>query len=131
MPKRPKTPSLSRREREIMDIVYRRGRAAAADVLADLDDPPGYSTVRTLLKILEDKGHLKHERSGTRFVYLPTVSRERAQRSALQRLMQTFFDGSAEKAMAAMLDISTRKLSDEQLDRLAQLIDDAKQRNPS
>jgi predicted transcriptional regulator len=128
---RPTRESLSRRERQIMDIIYRRGRAAAADVLADLYDPPSYSTVRTLLTILEEKGHLKHEQSGPRFIYMPTVSRERAKRSALARLLQTFFDGSTENAMAAMLDMGAKNLTDEQLDRLAQLIEDAKRSNPS
>jgi predicted transcriptional regulator len=118
---------LSRRERQIMDILYQRGQAAAAEVLEELPDPPSYSAVRAMLRILEEKGHLKHKQQGNRYIYLPTVPRDRARRSALQRVLQTFFDGSTEQAVATLLDLSAPKLSDADLDRLANLIDEAKQ----
>jgi predicted transcriptional regulator len=118
---------LSRRERQIMDILYQRGQATTAEVLEDLADPPSYSAVRAMLRILEEKGHLKHKQQGTRYIYLPRVPREQARRSALQRLLQTFFDGSTEQAVATLLDLSAPKLSDADLDRLADLIDQAKQ----
>jgi predicted transcriptional regulator len=116
---------LSRREREIMDVIYRSGRATAAEVLDQLADPPSYSTVRALLRVLEEKGHLRHEEDGPRYVFLPTVSRERARQSALRRVLHTFFDGSTEQAVAALLD-SSAKLSDAELDRLSRLIADAR-----
>ena len=118
---------LSRRERQIMDILYQRGQASAAEVLEDLPEPPSYSAVRAMLRILEEKGHLKHKQQGARYIYLPTVPRDRARRSALQRVLQTFFDGSTEQAVATLLDLPASKLSDEDLDRLASLIDEAKQ----
>lgn len=117
---------LSRREREIMDVIYRSGRATAADVLDQLADPPSYSAVRALLRVLEDKGHLRHEEDGPRYVFLPTVPRERALQSALRRLLHTFFDGSTEQAVAALLDLSSTRLSDAELERLSQLIADAR-----
>jgi predicted transcriptional regulator len=117
---------LSRRERQIMEIVYQRGRATVADVLEDLPDPPSYSAVRALLRILEDKGHLKHEHDGPRYVYIPTVPPAQARDSAMKRLVRTFFDGSPEKAAAAFLDMSAAQLSDEDLDRLAELIEQAR-----
>jgi BlaI family transcriptional regulator, penicillinase repressor len=117
---------LSRRERQIMDSIYRRGRATAAEVLSDLPEPPSYSAVRTMLRLLEDKGHLRHEQDGPRYVYVPTVARENARRSALQHLVSTFFNGSAEQAMAALLEISDADLSDEQLERLQQMIENAR-----
>src|SRR3954471_349842 len=94
---------LSRRERQIMDVVYRRGPATAAEVLEGLPDPPSYSAVRAMLRVLEEKGHLRHEEKGPRYVYLPTVPREEARQSALSQLVQTFFDGSTEQAVAALL----------------------------
>ena len=118
--------NLSRRERQIMNIVYRRGRATAADVLEDLPDPPSYSAVRALLRLLEQKGHLVHQQDGARYVYKPTVSRERARQSALSQLVRTFFDGSTAKAVAALIDISKARLSDDELDRLADMIDEAR-----
>jgi BlaI family penicillinase repressor len=118
--------TLSRRERQIMDILYREGRAAATDVLALLPDPPGYSAVRALLRVLENKGHARHVLEGTRYVYLPTVPADRARRSALRRVCDTFFEGSAEKTVAALLTISKGELSREELDRLARLIEDAR-----
>jgi predicted transcriptional regulator len=118
--------SLSRRERQIMDAIYRRGQATAAEVLADLPDPPSYSAVRAMLRVLEEKGHLRHEQQGPRYVFLPTVPRERARRSALKQLVRTFFDGSTEQTVAALLDLSARRLSDAELDRLSQLIERAR-----
>lgn len=117
---------LSRREREIMDVIYRSGRATAAEVMASLADPPGYSAVRALLRVLEEKGHLRHEEDGPRYVFLPTIPRERARQSALRRLVHTFFDGSTEQAVAALLDLSSTRLSDAELDRLRDLIADAR-----
>jgi len=117
---------LSRREREIMDVIYRSGRATAAEVLDQLAEPPSYSTVRALLRVLEEKGHLRHEEDGPRYVFVPTVPRERARASALRQLLHTFFDGSTEQAVAALLDLSSTRLSDAELARLSQLIADAR-----
>lgn len=117
---------LSRRERQIIDILYARGRATAAEVQELLPDPPSYSAVRAMLRILEDKGHVRHQQDGPRYVYLPTVARDNAKRSALKHLLQTFFDGSAEQAISALLDDSSARLSDAELDRLASLIDQAR-----
>jgi predicted transcriptional regulator len=117
---------LSRRERQIMDSVYRRGKATAAEVMADLPEAPSYSAVRTMLRLLEDKGHLRHEQDGPRYVYVPMVARENARVNALKHLVSTFFNGSAEQAMAALLEISDSNLSDDQLGRLQQLIEDAR-----
>ena len=118
--------NLSRRERQIMDIIYQFGRATAAEVLENLPDPPSYSAVRAMLKILEDKGHLRHKQQGPRYVFLPKVSREKAKRSAVKHLLQTFFDGSAESAVATLLDVSRSDLSNADLDRLNSLISQAK-----
>jgi len=118
------TDPLSRRERQVLDILYAKGSASAADVLAALPDPPSYSAVRAMLRILEDKGHARHEQNGTRYVYLPVVSRERARRSALSRLVQTFFEGSAVQAAAALMD--SKSLSNDELEKLQALIDRAK-----
>ena len=115
---------LSRRERQIMDIIYARGQATAADVTAALADPPSYSAVRALLRILEQKGHLRHQQDGPRYVFLPTVPRDRARKSALRNLVRTFFDGSSAQAAAALIDQS--QLSDEDFDRLAALIEKAR-----
>ena len=117
---------LSRRERQIMDVIYRRAQATAAEVLEDLPDPPSYSAVRAMLRVLEEKGHLRHEQQGPRYVFLPTVPRDQARRSALQQLVHTFFDGSTEQAMAALLDQSDRSLSDVELARLGRLIAQAR-----
>ena len=117
---------LSRRERQIMDIVYRAGRVTAAEVMEQLTDPPSYSAVRALLRILVDKGHLRHEQDGPRYVYLPTLPREQVRGSALSQVVETFFEGSAAAAMAALLDTSASSLSEEELARLARLIDRAK-----
>jgi predicted transcriptional regulator len=118
---------LSRRERQIMEVVYRSGRATAGEVLEGLPEPPSYSAVRALLKILEGKGHIKHVVEDGRYVWLPTVPRDRARRSALQSLLQTFFEGSAEKAVAALLTQPKSRLNDEELERLARLIADARE----
>ena len=117
---------LSRRERQIMDVIYQQGSATAAEVMERLPDPPSYSAVRAMLRVLEEKGHLQHEQDGPRYVYKPTVTRERARRSALRHLVRTFFNGSTGEAVAALLDMSDAKLSDVEVDRLARLIDQAK-----
>ena len=117
---------LSRRERQIMDILFRRGRATAAEVMQDLPGEPSYSTVRTQLRVLEDKGCVRHEDDGVRFVYTAAVPRLAARKSALRHLIDTFFDGSPEKAMAALLGGEASKLSDEQLARIAALIEKAR-----
>src|SRR3954471_7185615 len=117
---------LSRRERQIMDVIYRRGRATAAEVLEDMPDPPSYSAVRAMLRLLEEKGHVRHEQDGPRYVFLPTVHRDRASRSALTHVVRTFFDGSASDAVAALLNESG-KLTNEELDRLAAMIDRARE----
>ena len=115
-------PSLSRRERQVLDVLHRLGRASAADVRGALDDPPSDSAVRTHLRILEEKGHVRHERDGPRYIYLPTVAREAAGRSALRHLMRTFFDDSPDRAVAALLDETAADLSDADLDRLDALV---------
>ena len=117
---------LSRRERQIMDVIYQQGSATAAEVMERLPDPPSYSAVRAMLRVLEEKGHLQHEQDGPRYVYKPTVTRERARRSALRHLVRTFFNGSTGEAVAALLDMSDAKLSEAEVDRLARLIDQAK-----
>ena len=117
---------LSRRERQIMDVVYRRGRATVAEVLAELPDPPGYSAVRAMMRLLEEKGHLRHEEDGPRYVYLPIVPRDKVRRSALRNVVRTFFGGSTEEAVAALLDMHDPRLSKSQLERLSQLIQQAK-----
>lgn len=118
---------LSRRERQIMELIYAAGQATATEVLEKLPDPPSYSTVRALLRILETKGHLRHVVDGTRYVFLPTIAPERARRSAMQSLLQTFFEGSPEKAVAALLDVSRSELSEEDLDRISRLIENARE----
>ena len=117
---------LSRRERQIMDVVYRLREATVAEVMARLPEPPGYSAVRAMLRILEQKGYLKHKKDGPRYVFSATVPRGKASRSALRQIVQTFFDGSVEGAVAALLNSSESDLSDEELERLAQLIDEAR-----
>ena len=118
----PPDTGLTRRERQIMDILYRRGRATAGEVLAELPGDPTSSTVRTQLRVLEDKGHIRHEEQGLRFVYMPAVRRHAARRSALRHLVDTFFDGSAEQAVAALLGGEGARLTDEEMDRIAGLI---------
>jgi predicted transcriptional regulator len=115
---------MSRRERQIMDIVYRRGRATAAEVLDDLPDPPTYSAVRAALRLLEEKGELKHEMDGKRYVYLPTTPRKQARTTALRHLVRTFFNGSPEQVVNALIEDA--RPSNEELDRLAKLIEQAR-----
>ena len=122
--------ALSRRERQIMDILYRRGRATAAEVMADLPGTPHSSTVRTQLRVLEEKGHVRHEEEGLRYVYVPAVPRHEARKSALRHLVETFFDGSTEKAVTALLGREASRLSDEELDRIADLIAKARKDGP-
>jgi len=117
---------LSRRERQILDILYKHGRATAADVQGALPEPPSYSAVRALLRILEEKGHVRHEQDGPRYMYLPTVAHDNAQRSALRHILQTFFNGSAEQAISALLGDTSARLSTAELDRLARVIDTAR-----
>ena len=117
---------LSRRERQIMEVIYSRGRATAAEVREHLPDAPSYSAVRAMLRILEDKGHLVHETEGPRYVFLPTVPREQARETALKRLVHTFFGGSPESAVAALLDLDEENLDEEALDRLAERIHEAR-----
>ncbi len=117
---------LSRRERQILDILYQRGQATAAEVQNALPEPPSYSAVRALLRILEEKGHVRHQQDGPRYVYLPTVARDNAKRSAMRHMLKTFFDGSTEQAISALLDDEAATLSPAELDRLARLIDTAR-----
>jgi BlaI family transcriptional regulator, penicillinase repressor len=123
----PTPTNLGRRERQIMDAVYRLGRATAAEVQAELPDPPSYSAVRGMLRLLEEKGYLRHEQDGPRYVYLPTTGRDEARRSALAHLLRTFFDGSRENAVAAMLDLSEQPLDDGEYRRLRALLDHARE----
>jgi predicted transcriptional regulator len=121
--------NLSRRERQIMEIIYQLGEATAADVHERMPDPPSYTTVRGLLRTLESKGHVAHGRDGARYVYRPRLARETAGRSVLQHVVRTFFQGSAAKAMAALVGSSSR-LSEADLDRLTRVIEDARARGP-
>ena len=120
------TPQLSRRERQIMDAIYSLGRATAAEVRDALPDPPSYSAVRALLRILEEKGHVRHETEENRYVFIPTVPAERARETALRHVMRTFFGGSAAGAMAALLELEDLELSGEDYDRLAEQIEQAR-----
>lgn len=122
MRKPPKASALSRRERQIMDILYRLERASVGEVLAALGDKPNYSTVRAQLRVLEDKGHVRHEEHGLRYIYIPSVSRDVARRSALRHLVETFFDGSTENVVAALLGGEAAHITPEELDRIARLI---------
>ena len=117
---------LSRREREIMDIVHRRGRASVTDVMEELSGEPAYSTVRAQLRVLEDKGHLRHEEEQLRYVYFPAASPQKVRRSAVKHLIDTFFEGSPEKVVEALVGREGPGLSDDALDRIAQLIDRAR-----
>jgi BlaI family penicillinase repressor len=118
---------LSRRERQILDILIRRGKASASEVREAMPDAPSYSAVRTLLRVLEDKGHAKHRAEGLRYVYLPTVPREKAKRSAVKHLLETYFNGSPEQIVAALLDVSSTRLTRQELDRMTEMIEKAKQ----
>jgi predicted transcriptional regulator len=121
--------TLSRRERQIMDILYRLGRATAAEVMHEMLGDPHYSTVRTQLRVLEDKGHVRHEEDGPRYVYLPARPRRAAGKSALKHLVDTFFDGSAEKAVSALVGGEATRLSDEELQRISDLVAKARKEN--
>ena len=118
-------PDLSRRERQIMDVLFSRGRATGQEIQEGLPDKPNYSSVRTILRVLERKGYVRHAEEGLRYVYEPTVAREIASRSALQRIIRTFFDGSAKEAAAALLDPSAFHLSEEELSELGRIVDRA------
>jgi BlaI family transcriptional regulator, penicillinase repressor len=122
MTRKPKQNALSRRERQIMDILYKLERASVGQVLAEIAGKPSYSTVRAQLRVLEEKGHVRHEELGLRYVYAPAVPRDVARRSALRHLVETFFDGSTEKVVAALLGGEVARISPEELDRLARLI---------
>jgi len=122
MPKAAPASTVSRRERQIMDILYRRGRATASEVLEDLSGNPSYSTVRAQLRVLEEKGHVRHEEAGLRYVYVPAVPRHAARRSALRHLVDTFFDGSAEQVVAAVLGGEAARLSEDDLKKIAGLL---------
>jgi BlaI family transcriptional regulator, penicillinase repressor len=119
-------PELSRRERQIMDVLFARGRATGQEIQEGLPDQPNYSSVRTILRVLERKGYVRHMEEGLKYVYEPTVARETASRSALQRIIRTFFDGSAKEAVAALLDPAAFRLSEKELSELARMIERAK-----
>jgi predicted transcriptional regulator len=122
MPTKPKPASLSRRERQIMDTLYKLERASVGEVLAKLADRPSYSTVRAQLRVLEEKGHVRHEEHGLRYVYIPAVPRDVARRSALRHLVETFFEGSTEKVVAALLGGEIARISPEELERISRLV---------
>ena len=126
----PTADRLSRRERQIMDAVYRRREATAAEIRSELPDPPSYSAVRATLRVLEAKGHLSHRDDGTRYIYRPTVPAETARRSAMRRLLGTFFDGSPSRAVATLLDMEGDRLDDGELARLAELVEAARRKGP-
>ena len=121
-----RTDTLSRREREMMNIIFRSGKATATEVLEGMSDPPSYSAVRATLRVLEQKGHLRHQHDGARFVYTPTVNRERARMSALDQLLNTFFDGSAASVVATLLERSKDDMSSDELQKLSELISQAR-----
>ena len=120
------TGGLSRRERQIMDILYQRGKASASEVREAMEGAPGYSAVRAMLRVLEEKGHVRHQAEGLKYVYLPTVGREKAKRSAVKHLLDTFFAGSPEQIVAALLDVSSARLTRQELDRMSEMIERAK-----
>ena len=117
---------LRRRERQIMEILYQRGKASASEVREAMEDAPGYSAVRAMLRVLEEKGHVKHQAEGLKYVYVPVVAREKAKRSAVRHVLDTFFGGSPEQIVAALLDVSAARLTNDELDRMAELIERAK-----
>lgn len=120
------TGTLSRRERQIMDILYQRGKSSASEIREAMPDAPGYSAVRAMLRILEEKGHIKHKSEGLRYVYVPIVAREKAKRSAVRHLMDTFFGDAPSDVVAALLDVSSGRMTPEELDRMAEMIDRAR-----
>jgi BlaI family transcriptional regulator, penicillinase repressor len=117
---------LSRRERQIMEILYQRGKASAAEVRELMPEAPSYSAVRAMLRVLEEKGHVRHQEEGLKYVYAPVVAREKAKRSAVKHLLDTFFGGSPEQAVAALLDVSATRLTREELERMAEMIEKAR-----
>jgi predicted transcriptional regulator len=117
---------LSRRERQIMDVLYQRGKSSASEVRQAMSDAPSYSAVRAMLRILEEKGHVRHQAEGMRYLYLPTVARDKAKRSAVKHLLGTFFDDSPEQIVAALLDVSSTRLTREELDRMVAMIEQAR-----
>jgi BlaI family penicillinase repressor len=117
---------LSRRERQIMEILYQRGKASASEVRESMGDAPGYSAVRAMLRVLEEKGHIKHQAEGLKYVYLPIVTRDKAKRTAVKHLLDTFFGDSPEQVVAALLDVSSKRLTREELDRMAEMIEKAR-----
>jgi predicted transcriptional regulator len=117
---------LSRRERQIMEILYRRGKASVSDVKDGMEDAPGYSAVRAMMRVLEDKGHVRHQAEGLKYVYVPVVAREKAKRSALKQLLDTFFSDAPEQVVAAFLDVSSSRLTREELDRMSAMIENAR-----
>ena len=125
---RPSVADLSRRERQIMDVIYERGSASAAEVRDRLPDPPSYSAVRALLRVLGEKGHVRHRMEGPRYIYEPVLSRDKAKTTALKRLVRTFFGGSAEQAVAALIDMGSTELGDDELARIEKLIERAKRK---
>jgi BlaI family transcriptional regulator, penicillinase repressor len=126
MAKKLASADLSRRERQVLDALYRAGRATCAEVQRAIPDPPSYSAVRTFLRILEDKKIVRHEQDGTRYVYIPTVEKERASRSALRHVLNTFFEGSVTQAISALLDEDSKNLSEKDWQRLSVMIGDAR-----
>ena len=117
---------LSRRERQIMEILYQRGKASASEVREAMEDAPGYSAVRAMLRVLEENGHVKHQEEGLKYVYVPVVTRDKAKRSAVKHVLETFFAGSPEQIVAALLDVSAARLTREELDRMSDMIEKAK-----
>jgi predicted transcriptional regulator len=117
---------LSRRERQIMEILYRGGKASVSEVMEGMDDAPGYSAVRAMMRVLEDKGHVKHRAEGLKYVYVPVVTREKAKRSAVKNLLDTFFSEAPDQIVAALLDVSSNRLTKEELDRMAAMIEKAR-----
>jgi predicted transcriptional regulator len=117
---------LSRRERQIMDILYQRGKASVSEVRDVMKDAPGYSAVRAMLRVLEEKGHARHQAEGLKYVYMPTVAREKAKRSAVKHLLDTFFAGEPDQIVAALLDVSAARLTREELDRMSEMIEEAR-----
>lgn len=126
MPARRTDEALTRRERQVMDILFRQGEATVSEVMAELPDPPTYSAVRSILRILTEKGLITHKEDGPRYVYLPALSAERAQEDALKHVVHTFFDGSTEQAVTALLRLSDAELSDEEIARLRERIRSAR-----
>lgn len=128
MPKAPPTRNLSRRERQIMDVLFRRGEATVAEVMANIPDPPSYSAVRATLRILEEKGHVVHKEEGPRYVYLPAAAPDEARTDALKHLVRTFFNGSPEQAVTALLQMSDARLSEAEIERLQERIRTSRKR---